>query len=278
MRDDFQTLAQRVDEAYQEVKDLPDEMRNKALALKEAVEAFHAHGLKSLVRLLRSRDAGRELLYEAIDDPAIYALFLMHGIIKPDVYAKVAAALEEVRPYLRSHGGDVELANIEGDTVYVRLHGACSGCSLSALTLKDGVEETIKSRVPEISRVEMVEEFTSGYLPLSVAAEEGELEEKGWLKGPGLDQLSEGNPYRFLQDGYDILLVINNNKVTAFRNQCPHMGLPLETGLVDGVFLTCPGHGFRFDLTTGECLTVPHVQLQMFPVQVKEGQIWVRPE
>src|SRR5690606_32989983 len=137
----FESLARQVDRAREALQALPEDARARAMALKEAVEAFHAFGLKALVRLLRSTEAGRELLVRAVDDPSIYALFLLHGIIRPDVYTRVAAALEEVRPYLRSHGGDVELVTVEGETVYVRLQGACSGCSLSALTLKQGVEE-----------------------------------------------------------------------------------------------------------------------------------------
>lgn len=275
--EDIQTLAQRVDRAREAVQALPEEARKRAMALKEAIEAFHACGLKALVRLLRSSGEGRELLYRAVDDPAVYALFLLHGIIRPDVYARVAAALEEVRPYLRSHGGDVELVKVEDGTVYVRLHGACSGCSLSALTLRQGVEETLKARVPEIRQVSMADEpLTSGYLPPS-AMDEGGFEEKGWLKGPAADELAEGEPYRLVQDGHDVLLVRHNGKVMAFRNRCPHLGIPLERGTVDGTWLTCPGHGFRFDLTSGECLTVPHVQLEVFPVRVEGRHVWVRP-
>lgn len=278
LEEDFQTLARRVDQAREAVQSLPEDARMRAMALKEAVEAFHACGLKALVRLLRSTAEGKELLYRAVDDPAIYALFLLHGIIQPDVYARVAAALEEVRPYLRSHGGDVELVKVENETVYVRLQGACSGCSLSALTLKQGVEETIKARVPEIRHVAMAdEEITSGYMPPSAMDESGGLEQKGWLKGPAADELSEEIPFRLVKDGHDVLVVRHNGKVMAFRNQCPHMGISLERGMVDGTFITCPGHGFRFDLTTGECVTVPHVQLELFPVRVEGQHVWIRP-
>lgn len=278
VEEDFQALAERVDRAQAALKELPDEARAKAMELKQAIEAFHGHALRRLVRLLRESEEGKELLYQAVDDPSIYALFLLHGIIKQDLFARVAAVLEEVRPYMRSHGGDVELVKVEGETVHVRLHGACSGCSMSAVTLKNGVEEAIKARIPEIQHVVMVEdEVTSGYMPFNGVGDTDDLEQSGWLKGPSVAELEEGRPVRFVLAGHDVLLVRINGKVMAFRNQCPHMGISLERGLVDGSFIACPGHGFRFDLTTGECITAPHVQLELFPVRVEDQQIWVRP-
>jgi Fe-S cluster biogenesis protein NfuA len=69
---------------------------------------------------------------------------------------KVKKALAEIRPQIQADGGDIELVEVEGDTVKVRLRGACVGCPMSALTLKQGVERLIKAKVPEIQTVEAV--------------------------------------------------------------------------------------------------------------------------
>jgi Fe-S cluster biogenesis protein NfuA len=67
---------------------------------------------------------------------------------------KVLAALEDVRPSLQADGGDIELVNVEDDgTVLVKLTGACHGCPMSQLTLKQGVEAYLKKNVPEIKEV-----------------------------------------------------------------------------------------------------------------------------
>jgi len=66
---------------------------------------------------------------------------------------KVQAALAEIRPLIQADGGDIDLVAIEKDTVKVRLRGACAGCPMSALTLKQGVERLIKQKVPEIKTV-----------------------------------------------------------------------------------------------------------------------------
>jgi Fe-S cluster biogenesis protein NfuA len=70
-----------------------------------------------------------------------------------EIEKKVQNALAEIRPQIQADGGDIELVAIENDTVKVRLRGACAGCPMSALTLKQGVERLIKAKVPEIKTV-----------------------------------------------------------------------------------------------------------------------------
>lgn len=66
---------------------------------------------------------------------------------------KVIKALDEIRPFLKSDGGDIELIDLTDDTVIVRLLGACTGCTVNQMTLKSGVEMTIKKHAPEIKEV-----------------------------------------------------------------------------------------------------------------------------
>ncbi len=69
---------------------------------------------------------------------------------------KVEGALKEIRPSLQADGGDVELVDVENGIVKVRLTGACGGCPMSQMTLKQGIERYIKEAIPEISSVEAV--------------------------------------------------------------------------------------------------------------------------
>jgi len=70
---------------------------------------------------------------------------------------KVEGVLEKVRPMLQRDGGDVELVDVQDDgVVKVKLTGACSGCPMSTMTLKNAIEETIKNEIPEIKAVEQV--------------------------------------------------------------------------------------------------------------------------
>ncbi|MBW1899852.1 MAG: NifU family protein [Deltaproteobacteria bacterium] len=70
---------------------------------------------------------------------------------------KVQTALNKIRPMLQRDGGDVELVGIEGKIVKVKLQGACAGCPMSQMTLKNGIEKILKEEIPEIEAVENVE-------------------------------------------------------------------------------------------------------------------------
>jgi Fe-S cluster biogenesis protein NfuA len=71
-----------------------------------------------------------------------------------EIKEKVLLALDEIRPFLASDGGDISLESIKNEKiVYVKLHGACAGCSVNQMTLKTGVEMTIKKYVPQIEKV-----------------------------------------------------------------------------------------------------------------------------
>jgi Fe-S cluster biogenesis protein NfuA len=67
---------------------------------------------------------------------------------------RVQKAIDEIKPRIQADGGDIEVVSIEKGIVKVRLSGACAGCPMSVLTLKQGVEAFVKSKVPEIVRVE----------------------------------------------------------------------------------------------------------------------------
>ncbi len=70
---------------------------------------------------------------------------------------RVIQSLEDIRPYLKADGGDISLVRISDDmTAWVKLHGACISCNMSAMTMTAGVEEAIKRAVPEILKVERI--------------------------------------------------------------------------------------------------------------------------
>ena len=69
---------------------------------------------------------------------------------------KVEKALGKIRPALQADGGDVELVDVEDGVVKVRLQGACAGCPMSQMTLKNGIEAILKKEIPEIKSVESV--------------------------------------------------------------------------------------------------------------------------
>lgn len=78
-------------------------------------------------------------------------------MMSENIENKVKEALEEIKPKIQADGGDIELVGIKNGVVKVRLKGACVGCPMSALTLKQGVERLIKQKIPEVKSVEAVQ-------------------------------------------------------------------------------------------------------------------------
>ena len=123
--------------------------------LKNAIEALHKEALTRLIRSVKQESM--PALRQAVQDEVVYGLLRYHELVKPPtppLEIRVQQALDEIRPGLQSHDGDVELVAIKlPDTVEVKLVGNCSNCPASTLTMKDGVEQAIQTYCPEIKNV-----------------------------------------------------------------------------------------------------------------------------
>jgi len=76
--------------------------------------------------------------------------------MKEKIRDQAEEAIQEIRPHLQADGGDIELVDVEDGVAKVRLKGACAGCPMSTMTMKWGVEDFLKKRVPEITKVETI--------------------------------------------------------------------------------------------------------------------------
>ena len=280
----FEELAARVDDAVAALEGLDPAARTVAEELKEAVEAIHRAGLVTMVRAMRADDGARAVLFELIDDPAVRLLLSLHGIIRPDPITHAGQVLDSVRPQLHSHGGDVSLVRIEDGTAFVRLEGACNGCSMSSVTLRNLVEEALVQGVPSISAVEVVAaEPTPTLIPLESLRIGRDPSAEGWANigpavGLAVDDLSTATVSTAAGERIDLIVVNLGQRLSAYRNECAHEGLPLDDAVLDvgNGTLTCPWHGFCFDAGSGECLSAPGAQLEALPLRVDDGDVWVR--
>ena len=100
---------------------------------------------------------------EALNDDLVASMLLLHGLHPDDIQTRVLRGIEKVRPYLQSHGGDVELAGVRDGIVRLVLHGSCGSCPSSSLTLKNAVEDALFEAAPDI--VEIVAENASAAHP-----------------------------------------------------------------------------------------------------------------
>jgi Fe-S cluster biogenesis protein NfuA/nitrite reductase/ring-hydroxylating ferredoxin subunit len=280
----FEELAGRVDAAVAALDDLDPAARAVAEELKDAVEAIHRAGLVTIVQAMRADDDARAVLFELVDDPAVRLLLSLHGIIRPDPITHAGQVLDSVRPQLHSHGGDVSLVRIEEGTAFVRLEGACNGCSMSSVTLRNLVEEALVQGVPAINAVEVVAaEPTPTLIPLESLRIGRDPSAEGWAKigpaaGLAVDDLSTATVSTAAGERIELIVVNLGQRLSAYRNECAHEGLPLDNAVLDvgNATLTCPWHGFCFDAGSGECLSAPGAQLEALPLRVDDGDVWVR--
>jgi nitrite reductase/ring-hydroxylating ferredoxin subunit/Fe-S cluster biogenesis protein NfuA len=281
----FEELAKRVDDATAALRDLDPSARAVAEKLKAAIEAIHRAGLVTIIRRMRADEATRPVLFELVDDPVVHLLLSLHGIVRPDPMTQAAKALDVVRPQLHGHGGDVTLVRIEDGTAFVRLQGACNGCSMSSVTLRNLVEKALVEGVSSIIGVEVLANEPE---PTLISAESlfagRHPVDEGWAQAGPTNDVPDGDLIAVQltapSTGRQVsVLVVNlNHQLTAYVNECAHEALPLDNAVLDtdNGTLTCPWHGFCYDAASGECLTAPAAQLEQLPLRVDNGQIWVR--
>jgi Fe-S cluster biogenesis protein NfuA/nitrite reductase/ring-hydroxylating ferredoxin subunit len=278
----LEELAKRVDDAVAALAGLDPKARAVAEELKDALEAVHRTGLVTMVRRMREDDAARAVLFELVDDPVVHLLLSLHQIIRPDPVTHANRVLVSVRPQLQSHGGDVTLVRVEDSTAYVRLEGACNGCSMSSVTLRNLVQEALVEGVPSITAVEVLPNEPSPTLIPIEALRIGPARE-GWARvGPAAEVRDGEVTVRSLTadsgERADVIVVSVGHRLSAYRNECAHEAMPLDNAIldVDNGTLTCPWHGFCYDASSGECLSAPGAQLEQLPLRVDKGDVWVR--
>jgi Fe-S cluster biogenesis protein NfuA len=153
----FQAELQRLDGLLREVERFADPaVQSHTREAVRAVLALHGAGLgRILAHLEGAGEAGRKLLDACAADPVVGGLLLLHELHPLGVEERVRQALADVRPYLRSHGGNVELLGVSDGVVRLRLEGSCHSCPSSAVTLQQTVEEAIGARAPDVTAVEV---------------------------------------------------------------------------------------------------------------------------
>jgi Fe-S cluster biogenesis protein NfuA len=138
--------AARLEELLEALEALPAAARDTATEAVATLLDLYGEGLGRIVaRVPPEALAG---------DEVIAHLLLVHGLHPVPLEQRVESALDGVRPYLRSHGGEVQLLGVQAGVVRLRLQGSCSGCPSSRTTLELAVEEAIRNAAPEVEAVE----------------------------------------------------------------------------------------------------------------------------
>jgi Fe-S cluster biogenesis protein NfuA len=125
----------------------------RALVLEclHALLTFYGDGLARILHLIRDCEPGsNQLLDRLANDPAARGLLLIHGLHPLDLATRLHQALDKVRPYMESHGGNVELLSLENDFARLRLQGACKTCPASSVTMELALRKAIEEACPDL--------------------------------------------------------------------------------------------------------------------------------
>ncbi|MGI8761503.1 MAG: NifU family protein [Jatrophihabitantaceae bacterium] len=268
--------------------------RVRAEELVGCVSDLYGAGLARMLDVLY--DSGRlddELLAALAADELIASLLLVHDLHPYDVETRIRQALDTVRPYLGSHGGDVELLGVDDGVVRLRLLGSCDGCPSSAVTLELAVKDAVEAAAPETTSIE-VETSASAKAAAGPVISLDSLRSRldpppdsgagSWVAVPELDALTPGEVAGFEVGGLGVCACRIGRDVYCFRDRCAHCGQSLAGGVVErrlgdpvgtGV-LRCASCRAHYDVRrAGAGLDDPAEHLQPLPVLVRDGAISV---
>ncbi len=182
----FQRLSQRVERLIARIEAAPDpNVRADALELTRSLMELHGAALDRLMEIVaRAGASGYALMDDFAGDGLVASLLLLYGLHPYDVGTRVMKALDEARPFLQAHGGDVELLGVIDGTVRLRLVGNCRNCSSSTMTLKLAIERAIYEVAPDVTEI-----VTEGQIALKEpATANGLVQLEGLSNNGGYDQ------------------------------------------------------------------------------------------
>jgi Fe-S cluster biogenesis protein NfuA/nitrite reductase/ring-hydroxylating ferredoxin subunit len=277
--DDREPLEQvaRVERLLEELEGLPGSpARDTATEVLQALLDLYGEAFGRIVDVVAEQDQNGAMAESLASDELVAHLLLLHGLHPVPVEQRVRDALEGVRPYLESHGGNVELLAVEGGVARLQLEGSCSGCPSSAMTLKLAIEKAIHEAAPDIDEVVADGAVgepapSSGLIQLEViapaAANGGD-----WVMAGGLPDLEPGTPLVKDVAGESLMFIRQDTSLYAYRPACPGCGESLGDGTLEKFDLTCAACGHRYDvLRAGRCLDSPQLHLDPVPLLVDDA-------
>jgi Fe-S cluster biogenesis protein NfuA/nitrite reductase/ring-hydroxylating ferredoxin subunit len=247
--------------------------RERAEQLVREVTDLYGAGLEHIMRI--AVDAG--IVDRFADDDLVASLLLVHGLHPHDVERRVVDALDSVRPYLGSHGGDVHLLEVDGEVVRLKFSGSCKSCPSSSVTLELAVEDAVRAAAPEISSIEVVAaeaDSTSGVIPaesLLTRVHANGHRSTAWEPVPELAELVHGEVGGFQIAGTTALACRLGDEFYAYRDRCPNCTGSLAGAQLRDATLRCPQCNAGFDVIhAGMGIDVP-AHLEPIPILVRDG-------
>lgn len=263
--------------------------RERSEDLVREVMGLYGAGLARVCEIAAGHAA---VMDEMVRDELITSLLIVHGLHPHDVETRVRAALDGVRPYLGSHGGDIELVGIADGVVRLRLLGSCHGCPSSAVTMELAVQDAVRTAAPEITDIEVgttgaehVTDGEHGLIPAESLFARVHTDVQGtWCAATEIGGIEEGRLGGFVVAGLPLLVCRLGGELLAYRDRCPacthtFAGAALHRRAghgADAAVLRCPTCAAHYDVRgAGVRLDAGDEHLEPVPVLVRAGVLSV---
>ena len=259
-------------------------------AAKELVQLLmelHGAGLERMLEIVNQTTSGPATIEVLGRDDLVRSLFLLYGLHPDSLETRVMQALEKTRPYLKSHGGNVNLIGVdEAGAVTLRLEGNCHGCPSSSATMKLAVEEAIYDAAPDVTAIIVEgsvkeEKPALAFVPISQLngnAHEAKAERDavGWEDVLGLDGIPSGTLRMEEVGGRDMLFCRLEETLYAYENTCPGCSQPLGGAHLEGNVLACSICGQHYDIVhAGRGVDLDSLHLEPVPLLNENGRVRV---
>lgn len=286
----------------EELEQYPDtEVREKAFDLVQIILSLHGEVLRRILAIFDSLPMKGEIHSRMSADEVIRAILLIHGLLPVDLSARVAKAIDELRPLLLSEGCDVKLLGVDDGRARLRLMRSGKGAPpLAALKLE--IEKVLDVAAPDLLGIEIEGVAEQVEATVRAAALLGEMiasprsetspAKLVQIKRPRPDTTNVSGTWisvvrslgfadgQFKLVSYaDINLLVCklDGEFYAYRNACAaEPSRPLNDALFDSPMLTCACHGYNYDLRrAGACVEKPELRLQSLPSKVEDDKVKV---
>jgi Fe-S cluster biogenesis protein NfuA/nitrite reductase/ring-hydroxylating ferredoxin subunit len=271
---DTEALVGRVEELTAQLEAIGDPFaRSCAEELVGALMGLYGEGLERIFEAI-AEEGSATLRDRLTEDGVVASLMLIHGLYPVALETRVQEALDSVRPYMESHGGNVELLGIEDGIAKLRLEGSCDGCPASASTMELAIEQALQDAAPDLEGID-VEGVTAPPPPLGafeLPMSGGGPPASGWLALEGLDRLAPGAVTGASAGGKALVVANVAGDLLAYRNRCAGCGGALDHGDLAGGTLHCPSCARGFELPlAGRCVSEAGLQLEPVPLLREDG-------
>jgi Fe-S cluster biogenesis protein NfuA/nitrite reductase/ring-hydroxylating ferredoxin subunit len=276
------------------------EVQEKVFEMLQALDRLHREGIWRLVNLLKL-EGQTELIDRASEDEAIKTLLLLYDLLPGDPLLQVEKALDSIRPYLHTHGGEVEVLDVVDGVVHLSLVGSCQGCAGSDITLQRGIETVLREEFSGFKGIEVHEppiqgrqaqgglitfdEVASEAQPHVQPAAQAHAQPSGnrSLSAPvfktvaRLDSLPVGATLPVALENKNALLANVDGEIYAVGAQCPGSEYPLTFAKLEDAQITCPWHGEVFDVRSGKRMDdgqdPDRQRLPVYPVALQGNEV-----